>query len=204
MNRNTNTIQLGDGRHQAQLLTWNDQRGFGFARLPGGTERIFVHAKSFMPDMPRPKVGDQLDLELIKGKGGKPAAKSVRILVSSGDAISAISLHIATAAMLTILLQLGLLLERVPMVLASLYVLMGGLSLLAYSWDKQAAILGAWRVRERDLFVLDILGGVIGGLIAQHMLRHKRNKNSFQRGTLWAVLFHATLLGLLGAGFIQF
>lgn len=200
MTKNTNTIQLGDGRHQAELLTWNDQRGFGFARLPGGTERVFVHAKSFLPDMPRPKVGDQLDLEITKGKGGKPAAKAVRILQSEGKAVSVLSLHIATAAMLTILLQLGLMLERMPMPLAALYVLMGGFSLFAYSWDKQAAVLGAWRVRERDLLVIDFCGGIIGGLIAQHMLRHKRNKNSFQRGTLWAVLFHAALLGLIGAG----
>ncbi|MCB1517696.1 MAG: cold shock and DUF1294 domain-containing protein [Hyphomicrobiaceae bacterium] len=187
-------------RNEAELLSWNEQRGFGFARLPGGTERIFVHAKSFLPDMPRPQPGDRLDLEVVPGKGGKPAARDVRILLPDELPSSPLSLHLATAAILTLLLQIDIMLDRMPGLLASLYVLMGGLSLFAYSWDKQAAVLGAWRVRERDLQIIDFMGGIIGGLVAQHMMRHKRYKNSFQNGTLVAVVFHAALLGAIGLG----
>lgn len=196
MSKSINTL-----RHdRAELVTWDDARGFGFARLPGGTERVFVHVRSFAADMRRPRVGDHLELDVVPGKGGKPAAQNVRIIEADAVASSPLSLHLATAAMLVILLQIALMRGEMPLWGASTYVLMGGLSLFAYSWDKQAAVAGTWRVRERDLLVIDLLGGIIGGLIGQHMLRHKRNKTSFQSRTLLAVVLHAGLLGLVGSG----
>ncbi|MCF6301813.1 MAG: cold shock and DUF1294 domain-containing protein [Devosiaceae bacterium] len=189
-------------RTQAQLVDWNDQRGFGFARLPGGADRVFVHVKSFNPHMPRPKAGDQLELEIVAGRDGRPAAASVDILGQKTGKNPSLSLHLATAAILLILLQIGLMIGVVPMWLASFYVSMGALALIAYSWDKKAAQIGAWRISEARLHLIDFSGGIIGGLLAQHMYRHKMNKPAFQKTTVAIIIVHAILLGLLGSGLI--
>ncbi len=190
-------------RTQAQLVDWNDQRGFGFARLHGGTERVFVHIKSINPHMPRPQTGDQLELEIVTGRNGRPAAASVDILNSATGIKASLSPHLATAAMLLILLQLGLVLAVVPIWLASLYVSMGAMAIVAYSWDKKAASIGIWRISELKLHIIDFCGGIIGGLLAQHMFSHKRNKKTFQKSTMIIVIVHALLLGSLGSGIIS-
>lgn len=189
-------------RVEAQLVDWDDSRGFGFARLPGGTERVFVHIKSLNPAMPRPRAGDQLELEVVPGRNGRPAARAVNIVGPHTGVSSPLSLHLATAAMLLILLQIGIMLGRIPLWVAAIYVLMGGVSLVTYSWDKRAAQVGVWRISENTLLAIDVLGGVIGGLLAQHMFRHKRHKPSFQSATLFVVMIHAALFGLLGSGLI--
>ncbi len=189
-------------RTEAQLVDWDDQRGFGFARLPGGTERIFVHIKAFNPDMPRPKAGDQLELEIIAGRKGRPAAEGVDIISPATGKKLPLSLHLATSAMLLIILQIDLMMGRAPLWLAALYVSMGAASLVAYSWDKRAARLGIWRISENRLLLIDLFGGIIGGLLAQNLFRHKRHKRSFQIATLGVVVLHAILLGGIGAGLI--
>jgi len=189
-------------RTQAQLVDWNDQRGFGFARLHGGTERVFVHIKSLNPHMPRPRMGDQLELEIVTGRNGRPSAAYVEILGAATGLKASLSPHLATAAILLILLQLGLVLSVVPLWLASLYVSMGAMAIVAYSWDKKAARMGIWRISELKLHIIDFCGGIIGGLLAQQMYSHKRNKAGFQKSTMIIVVVHAFLLGGLGSGLI--
>ena len=51
---------------------------------------------------------------------------------------------------------------------------------VAYGIDKRAARRGDWRVPERDLHLLEFLGGWIGAWIAQKFFRHKTAKRSYQ------------------------
>ena len=51
---------------------------------------------------------------------------------------------------------------------------------LAYWKDKRAAIKGEWRIPERDLHMLELLGGWSGALIAQKLFRHKTKKHTYQ------------------------
>lgn len=186
-------------RVQANLVEWMDEKGYGFARLPGGTERIFVHAKAIAEDMPRPKKGDELDLEIISGRKGMPAAKDVRIL-DAAEIAKNLPFHLVTAAMLLILVQLVVILGRAPFGLSVYYAFMGGVSLYLYSRDKQAALFGWWRISETKLLAVDLLGGIIGGLLAQHRYRHKKSKQSYQLRIFAIVVVHAVLLSALGSG----
>lgn len=51
---------------------------------------------------------------------------------------------------------------------------------LAYWKDKRAAVRGEWRIPERDLHWLEVLGGWSGALLAQKLLHHKNRKHTYQ------------------------
>lgn len=57
---------------------------------------------------------------------------------------------------------------------------------LAYWKDKRAAQSGAWRIPERDLHWLELLGGWSGALLGQKLLHHKNRKKSYQ-AVFWLV-----------------
>lgn len=50
----------------------------------------------------------------------------------------------------------------------------------AYWKDKRAAVQGEWRIPEKDLHWLELLGGWSGALLAQKFFRHKTRKHTYQ------------------------
>lgn len=187
-------------RVQASLVEWKDDKGYGFARLPGGTDRIFVHARSLGQEGPRPKKGDIIELELVENRKG-PTAQNVRIL-SADEIARTLPYHVVTATMLFILALLIIVLGKAPFDLASYYAFMGAVSIYLYGRDKQAAIAGLWRVSERQLLTVDLMGGVVGGLLAQQRYWHKMSKPSYQTRVFAIVVLHAGLLAALGSGLL--
>jgi len=61
-----------------------------------------------------------------------------------------------------------------------LYAIVSSLTFAAYVWDKTRAENAERRVPEITLHLLEILGGWPGALVAQHWLRHKTAKVSYQ------------------------
>lgn len=49
-------------------------------------------------------------------------------------------------------------------------------------WDKHEAKVGDWRVSEKTLFMLVLIGGGIGGIIGMYTFRHKTKKLKFTIG----------------------
>jgi len=76
---------------------------------------------------------------------------------------------------------------RVSPWFALAYVVLSAACLMAYAFDKSAAVAGRWRSSERSLLVLGLLGGWPGGLLAQQLLRHKSSKASF-REAFWGTV----------------
>ncbi|MGE5473775.1 MAG: DUF1294 domain-containing protein [Ignavibacteriales bacterium] len=54
--------------------------------------------------------------------------------------------------------------------------------------DKRMAQTGNWRVQERTLFIIAILGGSIGSLIGMYKFRHKTKHFSFKYGIPFIIL----------------
>jgi len=60
-----------------------------------------------------------------------------------------------------------------------LLLLINLITFIVFGYDKQLARKNKWRIPERNLFILVILGGTIGGLLGMRAFRHKTNKTSF-------------------------
>lgn len=91
---------------------------------------------------------------------------------------------------------IGMVLGRFPSipVITSLAILNLG-TFYVYLRDKTAAETGEWRIGEKHLHTLALLGGWPGAWAAQKILRHKTSKTSFQM-VYWATVALNTL-GLL-------
>lgn len=72
----------------------------------------------------------------------------------------------------------------------ALYGAMSVAAFVAYGLDKRAARLGRWRIRERTLHALELLGGFPGAFVAQQVFRHKRRKGRFLAVFYAIVLLH--------------
>lgn len=69
--------------------------------------------------------------------------------------------------------------------ISTLFTIIGGMSFLLFAMmgiDKALAKRGAWRVPEKTLFLLALLGGALGGIIGMYFFRHKTRHASFKAG----------------------
>jgi cold shock CspA family protein len=64
-------------RYKGKIITWNDNRGFGFIEQNGGSGKVFVHISSFTGRKRRPVVGDIVAYEAIKDERGRSKAQKV-------------------------------------------------------------------------------------------------------------------------------
>ena len=69
-----------------------------------------------------------------------------------------------------------------------LYTFLNVITFFLFWWDKRAARQGDRRIRERTLLLFALMGGSLGAVTAQHMLRHKTRKQPF-RGLVLAIIF---------------
>lgn len=72
--------------------------------------------------------------------------------------------------------------------------IVNGICLLLFAWDKQKARQGGWRVPEKTLFLWGILGGSLGGLLGMYGLRHKTRHPQFVWGFALIFLLQLMLL----------
>ena len=208
-------------RETGILVDWHDARGFGFIQRPAGG-KIYVHMKSIGKSIERPKTGDTLSYEIDEGSAGRPVAINVHnhgspkakaapkqtapnaqqapARTRPEPGLLSISTRVAAAAVLLVLLANDIMLERLPVWVGVLYLIAGIASFLFYQADKRAAERREWREPERRLHLLDLTFGIIGGLLAQHVLRHKTYKPGFVTVTALITALHVLMLGLIMFG----
>lgn len=64
----------------------------------------------------------------------------------------------------------------------------------AFWWDKRLAETGSWRITERTLLGLALLGDSLGAVSAQQIFRHKTRKEPF-RTLLYLIMLLQTIVG---------
>ncbi len=63
--------------------------------------------------------------------------------------------------------------------------------------DKLAAQKGRWRVPEKTLLTLGILGGAAAELLTMKLIRHKTKHPTFMVGLPVFIFIHAAIIGLM-------
>jgi len=111
-----------------------------------------------------------------------------------------ISMRTAAAATIIVLLGNNVMLAQIPVWVGLLYIIGSAATFMFYLADKRAAEKRAWREPERRLHLADLTFGIIGGLLAQHVLRHKTYKPGFATITALITALHVLTLGLIMLG----
>ena len=199
----TPPAQLAHPWSQGTLVTWDDDRGFGFVRPAAGGRDVFVHRRELREASLRPAVGQALTYEAAEQPDGR--FRVVRVRVPGGRRPGTSRTPIVPRALRVVVPVL------VAVVIAAViheawglwpwtggvYALMSVVTFMVYAKDKAAARDGRWRVSESTLHLLSLLGGWPGALLAQQVLRHKTIKVTF-RTTFWfTVVGNLALLAAL-------
>ena len=202
---------------QGELIEWNDERGFGFIRPDDGGGRLFVHVSQIGRIATRPSIGDRVSFAVGPGRDGKTAAIKVTIAGANPVKARAVArgagaevmaprrdrLRVYIALILLAMLLFGWLAGSIPLALVGLYLVLGLASFGLYYNDKRSAQAREWRTSEATLQGLDLVFGIIGGLLAQQIFRHKIAKPGFAAMTYVIAAVHVLWLGGLASGRIS-
>src|SRR5207342_554109 len=170
-------------RYLGRITDWNDEKGFGFVTPNGGGDRAFVHVKAFERHGRRPVSGDLIDYTVQRDAKGRLNASGVRY------AAARVKREVtprgrfprkAVASFAFVALLAAGLLHKLPVEVVFVCVVMSGVAIFAYAYDKSAASRGRWRTKESTLHIVALLGGWPGALLAQDLFRHKSSKTEFQ------------------------
>jgi uncharacterized membrane protein YsdA (DUF1294 family) len=71
------------------------------------------------------------------------------------------------------------------------YAVMSPLTFLAFGYDKHQARQDGWRISERTLHGMEMLGGWPGALLGRKAFRHKTRKRSYTRALYGIIAVHA-------------
>jgi uncharacterized membrane protein YsdA (DUF1294 family) len=66
-----------------------------------------------------------------------------------------------------------------------------------FYYDKHAAYDRLWRVSERTLLLFALVGGSVGAIAGQQVMRHKTRKESFR-----TILYSIAMLQVVGIGWL--
>lgn len=70
---------------------------------------------------------------------------------------------------------------------------------LAFLFDKARARQGGWRISEQRLLSLAFMGGSVGAIAGQQLLRHKTRKEPFRSQLLLIALFHGLVVVVIAS-----
>lgn len=97
------------------------------------------------------------------------------------------NIKIGGTLLFLVLVAASVILEKLPLAVIVTYLIVSGITFIAYAKDKSAARKGQWRIKESTLHLLSLCCGWPGAVIAQQYLRHKSQKLSFRVG-LWCMI----------------
>lgn len=202
-------MTLSGKRFEGTLVSWDDERGFGFIEGPELHQPVFMHVKFLTSRRQRPVKGDRLRFTMGVGRDGGPAASEVEIVgapPAPPPKPPPATLLDLSRLMAAVALLIGVIVayryRDAPLWFPALYLVMSFGSGLAYWLDKVFARDGRTRVRESMLHFADAFFGIAGGLFAQHVFRHKTRKRAFRATTRLIFVAHATLIAMVLGGLI--
>ncbi len=172
------------------VVRYDEALGFGFLRVRGEREDLFVHVRDVEGGGPL-RAGQRVRFRGVEADAHGPRAVGVvpgrRGLPPTGT--SAIGLAVALGVVAFGFREVGL-----PWVVAGLLAV-NLLTVLVYARDKQQARKGARRLPEWVLLAMAFLGGWPAALLAMALLRHKTRKRSFRLAFFGVVALELAMVG---------
>lgn len=185
---------------KGKLISWKDDRGFGFIQPSDGGSEVFIHITGFKDVNFRPQVGDFISYQVTNDKNGKVRAYNALIegviskhthdfsSATTSKSLRAKSVVISPSLVLkTFVLSLlpgygsiHLALRSGNLIPVIIYPVMSLVTFALYADDKSRAKQGKWRVPEKNLHLCELMGGWLGAFVAQQQLRHKSSKVAYQ------------------------
>lgn len=169
-------------RYQGKITDWKDEKGFGFITPNGGSQRVFVHIKSFSNGQQRPVGNEIVTYELTHDAKGRPQANSVAFVGKrvTPTSPSGQATPLVLTATFLVFVTGSAFAGKLPIAVVWIYLAASFVAFVAYALDKSAAKNDQWRTKESTLHLFALAGGWPGALAAQRLLRHKSSKPSFQ------------------------
>lgn len=172
---------------KGSLIMWNDQKGFGFIRQDGGEEDYFVHISAFKKGMSRrPATGDSVQFHPANDSGKKRAtyAQLENVDREIQKPVPFELKPVLRPWYVNVLIAIPLLLSGYLLLMAKplpffCYLTLSILTMFLYGLDKANAAMRKWRVPEAYFYILELMGGWPGALMAQNDLRHKTRQTVY-------------------------
>ncbi len=184
-------------RKKGILTTWNNDKGYGFITPIGETKEIFIHISEYQG---HPLLNDQLSFTLSKDKSGRDCAinaikfHKAKLTPTKKDTNTVGILSIFSITIFYLILFYFTKESSIQIYIIPYYIMISIFTFFIYSKDKDYAQDGSWRISEKTLHLLSILGGWSGALIAQDKLQHKSSKFSFKIVFFLTILLNLFLL----------
>lgn len=183
-------------REFGKVVSWKEDKGFGFIEPSSGAKQVFVHIKAFPSGLRTPAIGTEVSYIEARDVQGRGRAESIQLL-KSGFSLGPAAKAFVFAALFLLVVAAIVALGILPRHVLWLYLGMSMLTFAFYFFDKSAAQKGGQRTSENTLHTLALLGGWPGALFAQQLLRHKSSKQSFRSVFWFTLLLNVATLGYL-------
>jgi uncharacterized membrane protein YsdA (DUF1294 family)/cold shock CspA family protein len=183
-------------RGKGKLVSWHDEKAFGFILPFDSSTQIFIHKSAFSNKARNPEVNDVITYSISSDKQGRRCAAEAtysgeKPLSRKVRKMNKISLYVSLGFLL--LLGIASMFNNLPLLILIIYCVLSLLTYGFYAWDKSSAREGSWRTSESTLHLLALAGGWPGAAIAQQRLRHKSQKQAFK------VVFWLTVIANIAA-----
>jgi len=86
--------------------------------------------------------------------------------------------------------------KNIELIIIAYLVIINIAGLISMYIDKRRAIKNKWRIPEKTLFIIAIVGGSIGSISGMHLFRHKTKHWYFKYG-MPAILICQIIIGIL-------
>lgn len=178
-------------RNTGRIIEWDAHKGFGF--LHDGTHRVFIHHRDFAEHRKTPERGDIVAFTVGQDVTGRTCAKEA-VITSVAGKLGLRDFFLLALLLIAPAFAIHRLTELFPpalLIIAS--TVLSIVTYAMYAWDKHQALNNGWRISEKTLHVLALVGGWPGAFLAQRHLRHKTAKLSFRLIFWLTVAAHQSL-----------